>query len=620
MIGVWLTSGALIGLPLTPGWHACQRTGKGGFWPVEASRAQPSSHHNNCGPSQPILRPSVCFGLLQLAGVRPTDLLADPMCGVGSLPCEALHRFGCGYALCGDNNRAAVRDAHRRSRALGTLSAAPVLDVARWDVRCLPLRSDLVDVLIVDMPWGNRGKAAPHLVREALAEVARVLAPGGRAVVLLVRAVAASLERDGLLGGLRLVELLEVAVGGWPVAAVTLRKPAAALDGGVSSTSFALLAPPTPGPPLPSYEPLTSAACCAVDVSEALSPLNLAEVLVAVWPEVVPSLSAARRAVRHRRVALAADPLRVLWWRMAAPLGERLVLRPHRQRLQPRESLLALHTAAPLQVLWEDDDDGRWMVAVKPAGTGVLQGRRSLANALLALQASRYEGAGGGGDGGGGAGGDEQQPQPQPQQPWTAAYDGPMRVGGAWLVAKTPRAALSVLEQAVEITLHWVAIFRGAPPLETLDACGLANVSVKRDGRSVRYGAIREATFTTGHADLWREAAAAAGFPVVGDRPHCDGPTACLWIRAVRVEGRKSSLLLPTPERFARLFEREEAVCQRRDRGELNSEYALRMLAAREAEDGEVDDVGEEEGGEEEEDGEWGAGPERGGRSLMSVH
>ena len=86
VICVWLSSGALIGLPLTPGWHACQRTGKGGFWPVEASRAQTSSHHNNCGPSQPILRPSVCFGLLQLAGVRPTDLLADPMCGVGSLP------------------------------------------------------------------------------------------------------------------------------------------------------------------------------------------------------------------------------------------------------------------------------------------------------------------------------------------------------------------------------------------------------------------------------------------------------------------------------------------------------------------------------------------------------
>ena len=56
----------------------------------------------------------------------------------------------------------------------------------------------------------------------------------------------------------------------------------------------------------------------------------------------------------------------------------------------------------------------------------------------------------------------------------------------------------------MEITLR-VAIFRGAPPLETLDACGLANVSVKRDGRSVRYGAIREAIFTTGHADLWRE-------------------------------------------------------------------------------------------------------------------
>ena len=44
--------------------------------------------------------------------MKPTDLLCDPMCGVGSLPAEALStRFKCAYALRRDSSKSAIRDA-----------------------------------------------------------------------------------------------------------------------------------------------------------------------------------------------------------------------------------------------------------------------------------------------------------------------------------------------------------------------------------------------------------------------------------------------------------------------------------------------------------------------------
>ena len=37
------------------------------------------------------------------------------------------------------------------------------------------------------------------------------------------------------------------------------------------------------------------------------------------------------------------------------------------------------------------------------------------------------------------------------------------------------------------------------------------------------------------------------------------------------------SVVAPAPERFARLFEREEQVCRFRDQGQITSEYVLRI-------------------------------------------
>ena len=117
----------------------------------------------------------------------------------------------------------------------------------------------------------------------------------------------------------------------------------------------------------------------------------------------------------------------------------------------------------------------------------------------------------------------------------------------------------------------------------------------------MRYGAITPAAFCTPHSDLeaWRTAVAAAEHPVVGDRPHCEGPTACMWVCGVRVvrstpsqssqhqEEMSGALLFAacgppppnaSPERFAKILAREAAVCERVDAGTVTSAYVQRMV------------------------------------------
>ena len=180
------------------------------------------------------------------------------------------------------------------------------------------------------------------------------------------------------------------------------------------------------------------------------------------------------------------------------------------------------------------------------------------------------------------------------------AYDGDARLGGAWLVAKGALSAVAVLDGAVSVQLEWRAIFVGAPSAAALSGYGLDSVEVLRANRSIRYGTLTEATFRTDHknTEAWRDAAAAGGHPVIGDRPHCDGPTACFWVAAVHVHASDdpcvrhlsaSGPAAEAPERFARLFEREEAMCQRvdADAGAITSEYVKRLLHLQVRQDGE---------------------------------
>ena len=126
--------------------------------------------------------------------------------------------------------------------------------------------------------------------------------------------------------------------------------------------------------------------CCAVVVGVLYAELSVAEILLSEWPELVPTISAARRAIKHRRVSRAsALDTHVVWWREKVAVGERLVFRPHLARHEPYDE--------PLRVLWEAGD---FLCVHKPPGMQVLRGRRSLANALHAMQAARGAATAGG--------------------------------------------------------------------------------------------------------------------------------------------------------------------------------------------------------------------------------
>ncbi|CAI6012255.1 unnamed protein product [Closterium sp. NIES-65] len=145
------------------------------------------------------LKPSTAFALLQLADIRPGDIVLDPMCGCGTLPLEAADWLkSCVSAFGGDKDAGAVdaaatnsiawRTALANSKALGIAAAnrsalrisaanqgkeeAAVAngDAARrsqkghvagcdwlvWDASALPLRTGCVDRVLCDMPFGVR--------------------------------------------------------------------------------------------------------------------------------------------------------------------------------------------------------------------------------------------------------------------------------------------------------------------------------------------------------------------------------------------------------------------------------------------------------------------------------
>ncbi|WP_312007941.1 methyltransferase domain-containing protein [Streptomyces sp. B1866] len=136
------------------------------------------------------LHPPVAAAMTLLADVRPGHRVLDPCCGAGTLLIEAAHvcpdaRFD-GFDLDADALRAARTNA---ADAFSSAVPAPAsVSVRRGDAGELPLADGSVDRLLCNPPWGGqvspRGLLAERPARW-WAELRRVLAPDGAAVVLL---------------------------------------------------------------------------------------------------------------------------------------------------------------------------------------------------------------------------------------------------------------------------------------------------------------------------------------------------------------------------------------------------------------------------------------------------
>lgn len=126
------------------------------------------------------LKPAVAAALLELASVTPDMELLDPCCGAGTILIEAGSRGAVAWG--GDINQEAVTAAR-----INASQANVNVNIQRWDARVLPISSGSVDCVISNLPWGravSTESSLSTLYPEISEEIERVLAPGGRTVLL----------------------------------------------------------------------------------------------------------------------------------------------------------------------------------------------------------------------------------------------------------------------------------------------------------------------------------------------------------------------------------------------------------------------------------------------------
>jgi 23S rRNA G2445 N2-methylase RlmL len=180
------------------------------------------------------LRPTVAAAMVRLADLKPGQSVLDPMCGAGTILAEALlsikgkrdsgggpwqlHFWG------GDIDRHHVRAAGVNLRSLGNVQ------LQAWDARKLPLEDASIDRILSNPPFGKQlstPEAVRPLYRAAVAEMDRVLRPGGIAVLLVadVPALREAVQRVGW----RQKRLVNVRVLGQRAAMVVWRKESVSL-------------------------------------------------------------------------------------------------------------------------------------------------------------------------------------------------------------------------------------------------------------------------------------------------------------------------------------------------------------------------------------------------------
>lgn len=128
------------------------------------------------------LNATVAYAMCRLSEPREGEIVADPMCGAGTILVERAQLEAPGLLIGGDFFSEPLLKARANASAFDTGA-----QLVQWDARRLPLRRRSVDAIICNMPWGRRigsHRVNRHLYPGFVRELDRVLRAGGRAVLL----------------------------------------------------------------------------------------------------------------------------------------------------------------------------------------------------------------------------------------------------------------------------------------------------------------------------------------------------------------------------------------------------------------------------------------------------
>ena len=98
------------------------------------------------------LRGTIAYNILQVADIKPNDIVCDPLCGTGVIPIECSMSWPETFVFSGDNHEKAIEKSYENHSA--NLLNKP--DILRWDATKLPLKDAFVDVFVTDLPFGKR--------------------------------------------------------------------------------------------------------------------------------------------------------------------------------------------------------------------------------------------------------------------------------------------------------------------------------------------------------------------------------------------------------------------------------------------------------------------------------
>ena len=135
------------------------------------------------------LRPSTASLLLHIAQPHPGDILVDTCAGIGTIPVEAAIAnkgvVGIGGEVVPDLEPI-ISLYNSETRRFGK-SYKGSSNMILWDATLLPLRTGCADIIVCDLPFGQKCMNSNKLRQFCpllIAEMARILRPSGRMVLL----------------------------------------------------------------------------------------------------------------------------------------------------------------------------------------------------------------------------------------------------------------------------------------------------------------------------------------------------------------------------------------------------------------------------------------------------